>query len=98
MEEEKKKLIFYLYFQHISPCFYSNLDAELNSTSNEYPLNILLMDSTTQKKEIPEKCDDDVIIMFFQVFIFLGVEGPIKTMSSGYSLDAEFNSTSNKLS
>ena len=44
-----------LYFQHISLCFYSNidreslLDEELNSTSNEYPLGILLMDPATRK-------------------------------------------------
>ena len=55
MEEEKKKTTFCLYFRHISPCFYSNfdwersLDAELNSASNEYPLNILLTDPATPK-------------------------------------------------
>ena len=44
-----------MYFRHISPCFYSNsdressFDAELNSTSNKYPLCILLTDLTTQK-------------------------------------------------
>ena len=37
-------------------------------------------------------------IMFFQVFLVFGVAGSIKSMSSGYSLDAEFISTSNKLS
>ena len=55
LEEEKKKLLFCLYFRHISPCFYSNfhrdisLDAELNCTSNEYPLGILLTDPATPK-------------------------------------------------
>ena len=50
-----KKLLFCLYFWHISPCFYSNfdwessLDAELNSSSNEYPLGILLTDPATPK-------------------------------------------------
>ena len=38
-----------------------------------------------QKQEIPEKCDDDVIITFFQVFLVFGVAGFIKSMSSGYS-------------
>ena len=28
-----------------------------------------------QKQEIPKKCDDDVIITFFQVLIVFGVEG-----------------------
>ena len=57
----KKKLLFCLYFQHISTCFYSNfdressLDAELNSASNEYPLGILLTDRATPKQEIPQK-------------------------------------------
>ena len=75
MEEEKKKTIF-SYFWHISLCFYSNfnweisLDEELNCASNEYPHCILLMDSTTQKQEIPKKRDDDIIITFFQVFLF----------------------------
>ena len=34
---------------------------------------------------------------FFQVFLLFGVAGSIKSMPSGYSLDAEFNSTSNEL-
>ena len=44
-----------MYVRHISLCFYSNLDrecslyVELNSASNEYPLDILLMDSSTPK-------------------------------------------------
>src|SRR5713226_3679624 len=52
-----KKLLFCLYFRHISLCFYSNfdwkssLDAELNFASNEYPLGILLTDPATTKKK-----------------------------------------------
>ena len=34
----------------------------------------------------------------FQVFLGFGVAGPIKSMPSGYSLDAEFNSASKELS
>ena len=55
MEEEKKKLPFCSYFRHISLWFYSNfisessLAAEFNSTSNEYPLGILLTGPTTPK-------------------------------------------------
>ena len=44
-----------------------------------------------------KKHDDDIIITFFQVFIIFGVEGSIKSMECGYSLDVELNSTSNKL-
>ena len=51
-----------------------------------------------KNKKYLKKCDDDVIIMFFQVFLFFVVERPAKSMSSGYSLDAEFNSASNDLS
>ena len=62
--------------------------AELNSTSNDYTLGILLTDPSTPKQEIPEKkCDDDVIITFFQVFLVFGVAGFVKSMQCGYSLD-----------
>ena len=50
-----------------------------------------------QKQKIPEKWNDDAIIPFFQVFLIFGVAGFIKSMLSGYSLDAEFNSASNEL-
>ena len=33
----------------------------------------------------------NVIITFFQVFLVFGVEGHVKSMPSGYSLDAELN-------
>ena len=96
MEGEKKNYFFVCIFDISPRVFYSNfdqessLDAELNSTSNEYPLSIILMGLTTQKKYL-KKCDDDIIIMFFQVFLVFGVEGSIKSMQSGYSLDVEFN-------
>ena len=74
-----KKLFFCLYFRHISPCFYSNfdreslIDVELNSTSNEYPLGILLTDPATPKnKKYLKKCVDDVIITFFGISCFWG--------------------------
>ena len=67
-----KKTIFLFVFWTYLPVFYSNfdressLDAELNSTSNEYPLGILFIDPTTQKtRNTWKKCDDDVIITFF---------------------------------
>ena len=40
----------------------------------------------TNKKYL-KKRDDDIIIMFFQVFLVFRVEGPIKSMFSEYSLD-----------
>ena len=53
-----------------------------------------------KNKKYLKKCDDDddVIITFFKVFIVFGVVGSVKSMPSGYSLDVEFNSTSNELS
>ena len=44
-----------------------------------------------KNKKYLKKCDDDVIITFFQVFLVFGVAGSIKSMLSEYSLDVEFN-------
>ena len=65
----------------------SSLDTKLNSASNEYPLDILLTDLATPK-----------ISGYSLVLVVFGVAGFVKGMSSGYSLDAEFNSASNELS
>ena len=51
-----------------------------------------------KNKKYLKKQNDDVIIPFFQVFLVFGVARSVKSMPSGYSLDAEFNSASNKLS
>ena len=73
------------------------MDAELNSASNEYPLDIVLTGpATPKKKKYLKKRDDDVIVTFFQVFLVFGVEGSIKIMQCGYSLDAKLNSASNE--
>ena len=101
----KENYFFCSYFRHISLCFYSNfkressLDAEFNSACSEYPHCILLMDPATPKtRNTWKKCDDDIIITFFQVFLVFWVAGSVKSMQCGYSLDAESNSTSNELS
>ena len=98
-------IFFCSYFRHISLYFYSNfnwessLDAELNSKSNEYPLGILLMDLSTPRIRNTWK---NVMMTssshFFQVFLVFGVEGSVKSMQCGYSLDVELNSASNELS
>ena len=49
-----------------------------------------------KNKKYLKKRDDDVIITYFQVFLVLGVAGSVKSMPSGYLLDAEFNSASNE--
>ena len=51
-----------------------------------------------KNKKYLKKRDDDIMIMFFSGISFLGVVRSIKSMLSGYSLDAEFNSTSNQIS
>ena len=51
-----------------------------------------------KNKKYLKKCDDDIIITFFQVFLVFGISGSIKSMQCGYSLDAESNSASNELS
>ena len=75
-----KKTFFCSYFQHISPCFYSNfnqeslLDVELNYATNEYPLGILLMDPTT-----PKTINRHV---FQVIFLIFGLARSIKSMLS----------------
>ena len=49
----------------------------------------------SKTKNLMKKRDDE---HFFQVFLVFGVAGSVKSMSSGYSLDAEFNFASNELS
>ena len=51
-----------------------------------------------KNKKYLRKCDDNIIIMFFRVFLVFGVADPIKSMLSGYLLDVEFNYASNELS
>ena len=51
-----------------------------------------------KNKKYLKKRDDDVFITFFQVFLVFWVAESVKSMSSGYSLDGEFNSASKKLS
>ena len=40
-----------------------------------------------KNKKCLKKCDDDIIITFFLVFLDFGVAGSVKSMPSGYSLD-----------
>ena len=50
-----------------------------------------------KNKKYLKKCDDDIIITFFQEFLVFGVAGPVKSMQCGYSLDVELNSASSEL-
>ena len=75
------------------------LKEEFNYASNEYPLNILLIGSTTPKTRNTWK---NMMMMssshFFMFFFVFGVAGSVKSMQCEYSLDAESNSVSDKLS
>ena len=99
----KKNYFFCLYFRHISSCFYSNLDRE-SSLDAEFPHPTSTFRHTfdglryPKNKKYLKKWKDDIIIPFFQVFLIFGVAESVKSMPSGYSLDAEFNSASNELS
>ena len=42
-----------------------------------------------KNKKYLKKCDDDIIIMFFQVFHDFGVVRSVKSMPSGYPLDVD---------
>ena len=44
-----------------------------------------------KNKKYLKKCDDDIIIKFFQVFLISGVAGSVKSIQCGYSF-----STSNE--
>ena len=101
-----KKTTFCVHIFDISPycftqilsgraCWMHNLIMHLMSTRTAY----FWWTPLPQKEEIPEKTwwwhhHHHV----FQVFRIFGVARSIKSMHYGYSLDAELNSTSNKLS
>ena len=100
-----KKTIFFVCIFDIYPrvftqistgraCWMRNLILHPTSTHLAYFWWTLL----PQNNKYLKKCDDDAIITFFQVFLVFGVAGSVKSMPSGYSLDAEFNSASNELS
>ena len=88
MEEEWKKLLFVFIFSTYLPVFFlkfereSSLDAEFNSTSNEYPHYILLTNPATLKTRNAWK---NVMMTtsscFFRYFLFLGLRGPSKVCS-----------------
>ena len=103
MEEEKKKTTFLFVFLTYLPVFLLKFrSGELVGCGiklwiQRVPTRHTFDGSPYPKnKKYLKKRDDDVIIMLFQVFIIFGIEGSIKSMSSGYSLDVEFNSASNE--
>ena len=78
MEEERKNYFFVRIFD-ISPCFFT----QISSGRAHWMQNLILHPMIThiayfwrstlpQKQEIPEKCDDDVIISFSAISCFWG--------------------------
>ena len=101
-----KKTTFFVRIFDISPCVFTQiLRGRAHSMRNLIPHPTSTHTAhfwwtpLPQKQEIPEKMwwwHHHHI--FFQVFLFLGGERPVKSIASGYSLDAKFNSASNELS
>ena len=105
LEEEKKKTTFLFVFLTYLPVFLLKFrSGDLVGCGIKFYIQRVPTRHTFDRPRCPKKkkylktCDDDVIIMFFHVFLFFGVVGPVKSMLSGYLLDEEFNSTSNELS
>ena len=105
MEEEKKKTTFLFVFLTYLPMFLLKFRmGELVGCGIKFRIQRIATWHTfdgplyPKNKKYLKKCDDDVIITFFQVFLVFGVAGPIKSMSTGYSLDVEFDSAFNYLS
>ena len=103
MEEERKKLHFVFVFSTYLPVFLLKFrSGELIGCGTKFRIQRVPTRHTfdgpryPKNKKYLKKCDDDVIITFFQEFLVFGVEGSVKSMQRGYSLDAELNSASNK--
>ena len=87
MEEEWKKLFFVFI-----------LSTYLRVVLLKFRTGEIPDPATPKNKKYLKKHDDDVIIMFFHVFLIFVVARSIKSMRCGYSLDVELNSASNELS
>ena len=105
MEKEKRKTTFLFVFLTYLPMFLLKFQSgELFRCRIKCLIQLVPTRHTFDRplyrknKKYLKTWNDDVIIPFFQVFIVFGVVGSVKSMPSGYLLDAEFNSTSNELS
>ena len=105
LEEEKKKTTFLFVFLTYLPVFLLKFrSGELVGCGIKFCIQRVPTQYTFDEPRYPKnkkylkKWNDDVIISFFQVFLVFGVAGTVKSMPSGCSLDAKFNSASNELS
>ena len=104
MEEEKKKTTFLFVFSTFLPVFLLKFQlGELVGCEIKFFIQRLPTPHTFDGPHCPKnkKCMKNVMMTssshFSGISCFWG-RGPIKIMPSGYSLDAEFNSTFNELS
>ena len=93
-----KRTTFFVRIFDISPCVFTQISIErarwmqIKLRIQRVPTLHTFDEPTYPKKKKYLKKHDE------QVFLVFGVAGSVKSMPSGYSLDAEFNSVSNELS
>ena len=97
MEEEKKKTTFLFVFLTYIPIFLLKFrSGDLIGCGIKFRIQRVPTRHTfdgpcyPNNKKYLKKWNDDIIISFFQVFLVFGVAGPVKSMPSGYSLDAKY--------
>ena len=95
LEEEKKKTTFLFVFLIYLPVFLLKFQSgELVGCGIEFHIQRVPTWRTFERPRYPKnkkylkKCDDDIIITFFKVFLVFGVAGSFKSMQCGHSLDA----------
>ena len=105
MEKEKKKTTFLFVFLTYLPMFLLKFKSgELFGCIIKCLIQPVPTWNTFDKplyrknKNYLKKWNDDIIILFFQVFLVFAVEGFVKSIPGKYWLDEAFNSTSKDLS
>ena len=90
-----KKTTFFVRIFDISPCVFTQISIERDHWMWNQMIHLRGLTWYTfdgprypKNKKYLKKWNDDIIIPFFQVFLVFGVVGSIKSMPSGYSLDA----------
>ena len=105
MEEEKKKTTFlFIFSTYLLVILLEFRSGDLIGCKIKFRIQQVPTWHTFDKPRYPKNkkylktYDDDIMITLFQVFLIFEIEGSVKSMSSGYLLDAEFNYVSNELS
>ena len=96
MEEENKKTTFLFVFSTYLPVFLLKfrsgelLGCEIKFRIQQVPIGHTFNGPNYPKNNKYPKNVMNIIIMFFHIFLVLRVEESVKSMPSGYLLDAEF--------